>query len=62
MELAESVIKTGPVSSVLNNLSSVLVLALIVAVHELGHFLAARSQGIKVDCFSIGESNRQWLL
>lgn len=30
------------------------VLAVTVAVHELGHFVAARSQGIHVTKFSIG--------
>ena len=31
-----------------------LVLGLVVTVHELGHFLAAKSVGTKIDCFSIG--------
>lgn len=42
------------VAKIVNNLSSVAVLALIIAVHELGHFLAAISQGIRVKNFSIG--------
>ncbi len=33
---------------------SVGVLALIVAVHEAGHFMAARLQGIKVTRFAVG--------
>jgi len=41
-------------AAITNNLTSLLVLALIVAVHELGHFIGARSQGIKVRNFSIG--------
>jgi hypothetical protein len=45
---------TGPLAGIMNNLTSLLVLALIVAVHELGHFIGARSQGIKVRNFSIG--------
>jgi len=31
-----------------------LVLTLVVTVHELGHFLAARSFGVAIDRFSIG--------
>jgi regulator of sigma E protease len=31
-----------------------LVLGVVVTVHELGHFLAARAVGTKIDCFSIG--------
>lgn len=44
----------SPVANIMNNLSSLLILAAIVAVHELGHFIGARSQGIKVKNFSIG--------
>jgi RIP metalloprotease RseP len=53
IDIAE-IVKSPPVASILSSLSSVLVLALIVAVHELGHFIGARSQGIKVENFSIG--------
>lgn len=35
-------------------LSAVGVLAAIVAIHELGHFLAARLQNIHVSKFSVG--------
>ena len=35
-------------------LSFVLVVGLIILVHELGHFIAARAVGIRVDRFSIG--------
>lgn len=35
-------------------LSAIAVLALLIVVHELGHFLAARLQGIHVNRFSIG--------
>ena len=31
-----------------------IVLAVLVFVHELGHFLAARACGIRVDSFKIG--------
>ncbi len=34
------------------------VIAIIVTVHELGHFLAARAMGIRVDVFSIGMGPR----
>eukprot|EP00955_Chlamydomonas_euryale_P098548 365154-Chlamydomonas_euryale.AAC.4 len=40
----------GPLSSV----SALAILAIIVTVHELGHFTAARSQGIHVTKFAIG--------
>ena len=60
VELVAKAATVTPLSVVLNNLSSLLVLALIVAVHELGHFLGARLQGIKVKNFSIGRSNRSW--
>ncbi|MFM8753856.1 MAG: site-2 protease family protein, partial [Phenylobacterium sp.] len=32
----------------------ILVLALVVVVHELGHFLAARACGVAIERFSIG--------
>jgi regulator of sigma E protease len=32
----------------------VFVLSIVVTVHELGHFLAARACGVAIDCFSIG--------
>ncbi|WP_267384089.1 RIP metalloprotease RseP [Cyanobacterium sp. uoEpiScrs1] len=35
-------------------LAAIAVLALLIVVHELGHFAAARFQGIKVNSFSIG--------
>ncbi len=39
-------------------LSLLAVIAIIVTVHELGHFLAARAMGIRVDVFSIGMGPR----
>ena len=41
-------------ASVASPLGSISVLAFVVLVHEAGHFLAARSFGIKVDEFSVG--------
>ena len=35
-------------------LSALLILALLVVVHEAGHFLAAVSQGIRVSSFNVG--------
>ena len=35
-------------------LAFIFVLGVIVIVHELGHFFAARSVGVRVDRFSIG--------
>mmetsp|Transcript_2882 Transcript_2882/g.4109 ORF Transcript_2882/g.4109 Transcript_2882/m.4109 type:complete len:471 (-) Transcript_2882:476-1888(-) len=36
------------------NIEALLVLCGVITFHELGHFLAARSQGVKIDNFSIG--------
>ena len=36
------------------------ILGLLIAVHELGHFLAARLQGIHVNRFSIGFGPVLW--
>ncbi|OHA16820.1 MAG: hypothetical protein A3C79_00630 [Candidatus Taylorbacteria bacterium RIFCSPHIGHO2_02_FULL_45_28] len=40
----------------------IIVLAILIFVHELGHFLAARASGIRVDAFKIGFGPRiiQW--
>ena len=38
----------------MNVLASLLALALLIVIHEAGHFLAARLQGIRVNGFSIG--------
>ena len=46
--------KSGIFSSIGNNAASLLVLCFIVSIHELGHFLGARLQGIKVKNYSIG--------
>ena len=35
-------------------LATVLVISFLIFFHELGHFLAARSLGVKVEVFSIG--------
>jgi membrane-associated protease RseP (regulator of RpoE activity) len=41
-------------------LLAISVLALLIIVHELGHFVAARAQGITVTCFSIGFGPVLW--
>jgi len=41
-------------------LAAISVLALLIVVHELGHFLAARFQGIHVNRFSIGFGPILW--
>lgn len=41
-------------------LAAIAVIALLIAVHELGHFLAARLQGIHVNRFSIGFGPILW--
>ena len=38
----------------MSTLAAISVLALLIVVHELGHFIAARSQGIHVNRFSLG--------
>ena len=38
----------------MNVLASLVVLGLLIFFHEAGHFLAAKSQGIRVSGFSIG--------
>lgn len=46
--------------SVLAVLQAIAVLAILILVHELGHFLAARLQGIHVNKFSIGFGPILW--
>lgn len=46
--------------SVLAVLQAIAVLALLIVVHELGHFMAARLQGIHVNRFSIGFGPILW--
>jgi membrane-associated protease RseP (regulator of RpoE activity) len=46
--------------SFLSILAAIAVLALLIVVHELGHFLAARLQGIHVNRFSIGFGPILW--
>ncbi|WP_088240208.1 RIP metalloprotease RseP [Calothrix rhizosoleniae] len=41
-------------------LAAIAVLAVLIVVHELGHFLAARSQGIHVNRFSLGFGPILW--
>jgi len=41
-------------------LAAIAVLALLIVVHELGHFIAARSQGIHVNRFSLGFGPILW--
>ena len=41
-------------------LAAIAVLALLIVVHELGHFIAARSQGIHVNRFSLGFGPSLW--
>jgi membrane-associated protease RseP (regulator of RpoE activity) len=46
--------------SLLSVLAAIAVLAVLIVVHELGHFMAARSQGIHVNRFSIGFGPILW--
>ncbi len=46
--------------SILSVLAAIGVLALLIVVHELGHFLAARWQGIHVNRFSVGFGPVLW--
>ena len=41
-------------------LPAIAVLAILILVHELGHFMAARVQGIHVNRFSIGFGPVLW--
>ena len=41
-------------------IATLIVLGVLIFVHELGHFVAARSVGIRVDRFSIGLGPRVW--
>lgn len=43
----------------MNVFAALLVLALLIVVHEAGHFLAATLQGIRVSGFSIGFGDRK---
>lgn len=46
----------------MNVLAALLVLGLLIVIHEAGHFLAARVQGIHVNGFSIGFGPALWKL
>lgn len=41
-------------------LSMVIMLGVLILVHEVGHFLAARAFGVRVDIFSVGFGPRVW--
>ena len=47
-------------SSVLYILAAIFVFGMLVAVHELGHFLAAKACGVRVNEFSIGMGPEIW--
>ena len=47
-------------SSMLYILAAIFVFGLLVAVHELGHFLAAKACGVRVNEFSIGMGPEVW--
>ena len=49
---------SAALSTVGSPLGSVAVLALVILVHEAGHFIAARSLGMAVDEFSVGVGPR----
>ncbi len=51
----ESLIATGQAT-----ISFLFVLTILVFVHELGHFLLARWNGVKVEVFSVGFGNELW--
>ena len=40
--------------AILNLLPALIVLGILIFIHELGHFLACKFYGVKVDKFSIG--------
>ena len=43
-----------------NLLAVVVVLGVMILIHELGHFLAAKYFGIRVEVFSLGFGKRLW--
>jgi membrane-associated protease RseP (regulator of RpoE activity) len=45
---------------IMSILAAIAVLAILICVHELGHFLAARVQGIRVSQFSLGFGPALW--
>ena len=47
-------------TALLTGLASLLVFGSVILVHELGHFMAARHCGIRVEEFSIGFGPRLW--
>ncbi|MBR5572037.1 MAG: site-2 protease family protein [Oscillospiraceae bacterium] len=47
-------------STIIYILVALLIFGVLVAVHELGHFLAAKSCGVKVNEFSIGMGPKLW--
>jgi regulator of sigma E protease len=44
----------------LNIITAILVLSVLIVVHELGHFLVARRNGVGVEKFSVGFGPRVW--
>ena len=47
-------------SGVIYIIFGILIFGILIAVHELGHFLAARSLGVRVNEFSIGMGPKVW--
>ena len=47
-------------STILYILVAVVIFGVLIAVHELGHFLAAKSCGVTVNEFSIGMGPKLW--
>ena len=41
-------------------LSFLFVLGVLIFIHELGHYLAARHVGVKVEAFSVGFTPTAW--
>src|SRR5262245_9701485 len=45
---------------VTNILAGVVVLGIMILIHELGHFIAAKWFGVRVEVFSLGFGRRLW--
>ena len=42
-------------------IATIVLLGVLIFIHELGHYLAARSIGVRVERFSIGIHHASWL-
>lgn len=59
-----AVLAAFSIGSILNHilliLAAILALGVVVIIHELGHFIAAKKTGVKVEAFSVGFGPKIW--